>query len=244
MRNKRQAVYVILLAPVVFMASVVIHEIGHAYAISKTGAANPIILVWPGYVIYPDFGEKVDLIWPGKSFAITEAMPISQETTHIGPSLHPPIAPTLDHERIRENESIIVLMGVVATTVTSLYSLACISLFRPRGILLWVLAGFSLMHIDALAYTIFPVFFDAPHFLFWGGTISEPITSLTDLGLSQTVCVTLILVLSIVQFVWLYLLLSADKDVLPHDKSSNYAPLEPEAPNPHRLLRRYVTSSV
>lgn len=94
-------------------------------------------------------------------------------------------------------------MGIAATTAVSLLSLICISLFRPKGSLLWILGAGSLMHLDGLAYAIFPVFFDAPHFLFWGGTMSEPITALTRMGFSQELAVAVTVALSALQFAWL-----------------------------------------
>src|SRR5690606_15765288 len=106
----------------------------------------------------------------------------------------------------------------------------CISLFRPKGVVLWVLGAFSLMHIDALTYAIFPVFFGAPHFLFWGGTTSEPISALTNLGFTQAFSVSSVIFLSTIQFAWLYYLVSSSRGgLLPHNKSKNYAPSAPDA---------------
>src|SRR5690606_21032152 len=70
-----------------------------------------------------------------------------------------------------------------------------------------LLVAGGLLHMDLPFYTIFPLFFNAPHLYFFGGTRPEPIDGLVEMGLSQFLAVTLVLLVCAIQLCWLWLLL-------------------------------------
>lgn len=59
-----------------FLASVLIHEAGHAYTGVIFGFGTPIINIWPGIELFPSFGLTVSTTpWPGSSVAYVSFIP-------------------------------------------------------------------------------------------------------------------------------------------------------------------------
>ena len=189
----------------------IIHEFGHAFAIRYTTSVSSRIVIWPGYELYPELGAKYPRPWPGKSFAITEPVFLPKGLVMPNISIPPAPIPRLDPEIFEENENVIMLWGSVATLSFSILSLTLISILKPGKVLLYILVAGSLMHLDILAYAVFSGIFGLPHFVFWGGAISEPIVSLESMGIPKVLAIASIIGLSWTQFFWLHRLLRANK---------------------------------
>ena len=84
--------------------------------------------------------------------------------------------------------------------------------FKPKGIWLIITICGALLYYDILFYTVFPVFFNLPHFILWGGIVAEPIIGLSRLGIGQNISVIIILLLSYLQSLFLYKLLYKHKN--------------------------------
>lgn len=192
----------LVLIPCSFFVMVLVHEAGHAFAISVIGRTDAKVLIWPGYELYPDIGEKFTGKWPDKSLAITQVVPSLSRDPLAGFAF----SPVQQNVDARKEQGVIQLMGTVATTLTALLSLLCMTLFRPLGWVRRIMAALALFHLDALTYTVFPIFFAAPHFLVMGGSVAEPVAALESLGLPDGASVVLVLSLSAVQLIWLYFL--------------------------------------
>ena len=53
-----------------FLASVLIHEAGHAFSGAVLGLGTPIINIWPGIELFPNIGATVSTTaWPESSVA-------------------------------------------------------------------------------------------------------------------------------------------------------------------------------
>ncbi len=191
----------LLIPPLYVLTMVLVHEMGHAWTIGHIPTVKSSIYIWPGYQVYPQIGMKFPEAWPEKTVAFTYVALYSKfKPDGSDPLKHQGLlAQTVGH--------LALLAGSGATSLLSLLSLFLMSLFRPKGLCSWVLVAGSLMHLDMLTYTVFPVFFNVRHLILWAGEIPEPVEALFGLGVSRGFSVTAIILLSLVQFFWLYHLL-------------------------------------
>ena len=109
---------------------------------------------------------------------------------------------------LRRHESLIKLMGSTTTLLFGLLSLVLISLCKPEGLARWLLSAGSMLHLDMLAYTVFPMFFGTRHLILIGGALPQPVEALSGLGISNVFSIAAIVSLSLLQLGWLYHLLT------------------------------------
>lgn len=197
-----------------------IHEMGH-YIIGEIVLNKDIhFYIWPGYEIFPDFGEKLMAPWPDSSIAF------GIELRKFIPGFDS-LDLAIRTDVILKNESYIKLMGSGLNYMLSVLSLIILSLVKPKSYLFWFLVFISLLHIDMLTYTVFPIFFNAKHLYFIGGTDPEPITALIQLGVSKVISVIGVIALSIINFLWLYFVLV--NFIESPNKKIKFAPTAPDA---------------
>jgi hypothetical protein len=192
-----------------FIATVAIHETGHAITGKMIGLGKPKIHAWPGVELYPSLRRLSALEdWPERSIAhvffvhstrtITFEFP-EHGSLHISspvvtwPSAH------LDHlKRQRELMPFVALMGSGSTYIVSLLCLLFLWTKKPKGFFRTAAVLGALLVYDLLCYAVFPVFFSLPHLAIIGGSQPEPVGALVNLGFSNKMAVTLILTLCFV----------------------------------------------
>ena len=189
----KKGVAALLVVPAFLAAMILLHEAGHAGTAQALTGIECQIYIWPGIEIYPQFGSDQLMPWNAKSLALTKVVV-------------PDSAATL--QRVLDHNNLILFMGSGFTQLLSLLSLLAISLLRPKGILRRLLIAGALLHIDMLSYTVFPLF-HLRHLLFWGGNHSETLMALGAVGIPLYLSVPVIVLLSLGQFFWLYLLQSS-----------------------------------
>ena len=170
---------------------VVTHEAGHAGAAKLLGGIDSTIYIWPGYEIYPDIGKKHPSPIHIKGLGFTELVPSTDVRVWM---------------QVNRYENYMLFMGSGFTQLLSILSLCGMALARPQSTLRWLLLPGALLHIDMLTYTVFPLF-NLPHLVFWGGINSEPLIALARFGIPQYWAVSAVILLSALQFLWLYRLL-------------------------------------
>lgn len=210
MKSLKRFLVVSVMTIPLLMVTILVHETGHAVTARLLTGMKSEIHVWPGYQLYPKVGERYSLSWPEKSLAVTTLyppFPMLPANDFLDGEKNPPVAWRF-RGKVVEFSDWTMLMGSGATVLASLLSLLLIWILKPKGILLGALVLGSLMHFDMLTYSIFPVFFELPHLLVFGGSVPEPVRALTNLGVPDYFSVPAIIVLSIGEFSWLYLLLS------------------------------------
>ena len=184
-----------------FVASLIIHEAGHAVAGKLFGLGNPIINVWPGIELLPSIGKTVSSdLWPANAVAYVTFIPetptfavefpASTQSLRLDAKLK-----LIDTHTYHDNIflPIVGLMGSGTTYIMSLFCTLYMYLLKPKGVLRAVIATGTFLFYDILCYTVFPVFFGMSHLIFIGGAQPEPIISLVNMGMSFNTAVTLIL---------------------------------------------------
>ncbi|WP_206486549.1 site-2 protease family protein [Thalassotalea sp. G2M2-11] len=214
--NKRRVIIAAAI-PIIFIFSVLIHEYGHVLGAKFVGVNNLNIYVWPGYELSPNFGRPYDGEWPNNAIGFGIFSPeinqnISLNTDFLSglssiPSLNiQPLKPR--YQSITKTQhGVIALMGSGLNLIVSIMSILFLYQFRPKGIWYFLAASGSFLFYDILFYTVFPLFLNLPHLIFWGGSKAEPIMGLSSLGVDQNISVTVIVALSILQFFFLSKLL-------------------------------------
>lgn len=186
---------------------VLVHEAGHAVAAEYATPAAIEIHVWPGYEVYPEFGKRTHEPWPKGAPAFTALYPQSAPIGQDANGLRMFAFDKNEMYLMQRHSSLIALMGTAATTLLALVSLSMISLFQPKGLVLWCLAAGSLLHLDMLTYAVLPTFVGVRHLYFIGGETAEPVDALSGLGFPVSFSLTAIILLSLLQCAWLYYLL-------------------------------------
>lgn len=187
---------------------VLVHEAGHAVSAMYATDGVVQVHVWPGYELYPEFGNPTRGEWPRGSPAVTIVAPRpSASVTHDPASFRVFTTDKNVMYRLQHHLGLISLMGTVATTLVALVALSLISLLRPKGLLMWCLVAGSQLHLDMLTYAFLPTFLGARHLYFLGGELPEPVNALSALGFPEGVSLTAIGLLSLLQWAWLYHLL-------------------------------------
>ena len=201
-----------LFIPLYLVTMVLVHELGHAMTAAYVMPADIRLFVWPGVELYPDWGQRYPEAWPDRIPALTYVLPRPSQFVKRGttPSGLPGymVTDVAELERMKRSEHVSKLMGSAGTMLLALVSLLLIALLKPKGIALWLLSTGALLHVDLLAGTAFPIFFDARHLYFWGSATPEAVDALTGMGISQRVSVSAILVLALLHSLLLYYLLA------------------------------------
>jgi hypothetical protein len=226
MAKVRGALVFFTFAGLLFLVTVIAHEFGHALTARLLGNKEVAVYVWPGFEIFPDFGGRFRDEWPGSAAALTD-LHSTQAPPAAVPFVPPPFAvqgqslpegmppflpftagapasselgriiPVRGAELSTRNNGLIQLMGSGFTLMITLVCLSLLFLLKPAGMLLRILLMGSLLYYDLFTYTVFPYFFGAPHLLFFGGGVAEPVLGLENLGMNAALAVSLILALSL-----------------------------------------------
>ena len=195
--------------PAYLAVMILLHEAGHAVTAARSTDAKIQIHVWPGYELYPAFGNRFREKWPQGSPAVTTLSPASP--TLLARDAYGSYAVTFAEDEMRQMQPylpLIALMGTAATTLSAFIALSLISLFKPKGLMLWCLAAGSLLHLDMLTYAVLPTFLGVRHLYFIGGETAEPVEALSGFGLPESLSIAAIILLSVMQCLWLYYLLT------------------------------------
>ena len=192
-----------------FLASVLIHEAGHAFTGVIFGLGTPIINIWPGIELFPSFGATVSTTaWPGSSVAYVSFIPETPrfviEFPEIAQSLKlNPELKVVTKSTSQEDAflSIVGLMGSGTTYLASLFSTLYLYFIKPKGVYRALTACGTFLFYDILCYTVFPVFFEMPHLIFMGGIYPEPIICLVNIRFSYEIAVALVLGICAAQIV-------------------------------------------
>jgi hypothetical protein len=204
--------HILLTVPLFFLTMVLAHEAGHAVTAHYATRGEVRIYVWPGYELYPDPANTFPEAWPARTPAMTAVMPRPPQPVSLDTMAKAGLPSGIMISRrefyeLRRHEHLMKLMGSTTTLLLALASLAALSLFKPKGTVLWLLAAGSLLHLDMLTYTLLPTLFGVRHLYWIGGEVSETLEALAGLGLKPGFSITAIVLLSLLQWVWLFYLL-------------------------------------
>ena len=180
----------------VFLLSVLIHESGHALIAKSVGYNIDKIYIFPGYQLYPKFGDEFIGEWPHGQIAFTQI-----RSDIIFKSI-----PTKGQIELLENSwqpALIQLMGSGLTWLVSVMCLITLRFLKPWSILFYLMLVGSVFYYDIVFYVIFPYYFEVPHMVFWGGYPSEPVAALSKLGLDMGLSAGLILLICSIQTIYL-----------------------------------------
>lgn len=193
--------------PLYFILTVLTHEIGHAVTGKAVGLGTPIIHVWPGIQLYPDFGATLSSDDLHKRFvASVSFLPESKNLMLDFPKQHEfwNLTPTikLSSKRPHHEDSSSSFVGFMGSGTTYFFSVVCIIfllMFKPKGVLRNLIVLGSFLFYDILCYTVLPVFFGAPHLIVIGSNEPEPINAMVAMGIPFDVSVTLVIALCLIQ---------------------------------------------
>jgi hypothetical protein len=158
------AAFVVTLV-LVWVASLLLHEIGHGLAAQALGGRVVWLRVRPGIELWPAFGQVSGGPW-GTAIAV------------VGYTTGP------GWDENSWQGGVVGLMGSGFNLLLAALALGGLWLFRPRGWLRLLLIAEALMFADLLLYCTLPLF-DLPHYLVFGGDFPEPLVSAGALGLSR-----------------------------------------------------------
>ncbi|MCJ8271030.1 MAG: hypothetical protein MJK04_16720, partial [Psychrosphaera sp.] len=201
MSGKKKMLLAVLFMPLFILFSVISHEYGHVIGSKIAGVENVVAYVWPGYEIYPSIGSHYEGEWPKDTIGLSRRLPtasLNMSLHYAGnsnvPSLN--ILPKKTQPKLLSpsQDSIIKLMGSGLNLLISILSIIVMYRFKPKGMLLVLVTCGVLLHYDLLFYSVFPILFDLPHLVFWGGQLSEPVVALAQLGFNQMLSVTVVVV--------------------------------------------------
>jgi len=213
---------VLLGMPAFFIFSFFLHEVGHALTAFYFDMTDISMYFWPGFNI--SFIMNGNDLFPNVTFeSVNNRGANFMASTGFNPPKLPEnqisnIAnyivftdynlPKLPYKLPENQDGYISLMGSGLNYLLSLASIIYLYLTKQRGILFILAVAGAFLFYDILSYTIFPIFFDLRHLIFWGGTAPEPILALTKLGINQNFSVTFIIIVSIIHMLYLYKIMS------------------------------------
>lgn len=215
MHFNRKILITLIALPLPLIFSVITHEYGHLLTAKMLGIDSFHVYIWPGIELSPNFGRSFPTDWPEGAIAFTNNYPVSKNALFnagIYDQLSVPSSfsvssslgiksPIAKHVVTNENQyAIVALMGSVTNLVISFLCISIIYILRPKGMFLIVTVCGALLNYDLLFYSVFPVVFDLPHLIFWGGKTAEPINALTTLGINQYLSLVTIITLSFIQW--------------------------------------------
>ncbi|MGV3590798.1 MAG: hypothetical protein ACO1PZ_03845 [Gammaproteobacteria bacterium] len=196
-----------LLAAGYFLAMIIVHELGHIAALHVVSDAHIRVSVWPGYELYPMPGQRFRGTWPARGVVVVEPYWILAKPGEVLPASILATRGNEHHRELQKHSGLLKFMGAGATTLLSLICLILLTIRKPRAGLAVLFITGALLHVDMLSYTIFPLFLDAPHLYFFGGSEPEPLNGLVEMGLPQHLAVVLIALSSAAQLGWLFCLM-------------------------------------
>lgn len=166
-----------------------VHESGHGITVEILGGKFRAFYIFPGFEIWPEFGQSFPGNWNGLVAKVDYAFLESWGTNswQIG---------------------LVLLMGSGLNLFASILALTTLWIIRPNGWLMYFLIAESLMFLDILLYTFLPQL-HLKHFVFIGGNFPEPLLGALMLGFSETgfmifittisICISFILVVFVNQ---------------------------------------------
>ena len=184
-----------------FLASVLIHEAGHAFSGAVLGLGTPILNIWPGIELFPNIGATVSTTaWPESSVAYVSFIPETPrfviefpefaQSLKLIPELKVVTKSTFQEDAFLP---VVGLMGSGTTYLTSFFCTLYLYFTKPNRAYRALAACGTFLFYDILCYTVFPVFFGMPHLIFIGGIHPEPIICLVNIGFSHEIAIALVL---------------------------------------------------
>lgn len=157
----------------VWLASSLVHELGHGLTAQLLGGKLVWLSAWPGVQVWPNPGQPYEGEW-GTAIA--------------------KLAYTTGQDRGTDGwqDGLVWLMGSGTNLLLAALALGSLWLFRPQGWLCYLLIAQAMMFEDILLYAIFPELFGLPHYIIFGGSKPEPVNGAELLGCPRWVCVALI----------------------------------------------------
>ncbi len=186
--------------------SIAIHEMGHVVGGKLISVDNLAAYIWPGIELYPDLGSVYEDVWPNNEIAFTQHIPPSINILDYSntPPWNNSSITLLKKSPTEFDLNIIKLMGSGLTFILSLIAMLFIYLLRPSGkVLLFATFG-VLLNYDLLFYSVLPLIFNLPHLIFWGGNTAEPINALSKMYFSKHFWLTVVIIISTLQYLFLY----------------------------------------
>ncbi|HSR31700.1 MAG TPA: hypothetical protein VLY63_14125 [Anaerolineae bacterium] len=148
---------------VVWIASLILHEVGHGLTAQALGGEIVWLCVWPGVEVWPSPGQPSEGPW-GTAIARLA------------------YAPGEGWEEDGWQVGVVRVMGSVTTLLLAGLALGSLWLFRLQGWLRLFLLAQAFMFADLLLYCTLPEFFGLPHYLVFGGSVAEPLDGAELLG--------------------------------------------------------------
>jgi hypothetical protein len=157
----------------VWVASLMLHELGHGLAAQALGGQVVWVRVRPGIEVWPSFGQASRGPW-GTAIAVVgyTTGPGWGEDSWQG--------------------AVVGLMGSGFNLLLAALALGSLWLFRPRGGLRLLLITEALMFADLLLYCTLPEFTALPDYFVFGGDVPEPLRSAEALGCPRWVFLLLV----------------------------------------------------
>lgn len=193
-----KVIAIVLFLPLTFILSVFVHEYGHAISAHALGYEGFRFYIWPGYEIAPQLGNKYPQEWPRNAIAFGHYSPkkfdldVAYDEALGRFTLTTKLSANQPQKLTHLQEGIIGLSGSALNLMIAILSVLLIRHFRPQGVSLYVLRIGSMLFYDILTYTIFPVFFNTKHLVYWGGSEAEPVIALAKLGIPEEVSIAAI----------------------------------------------------
>lgn len=157
------AAFLVTLA-LVWVASLILHEVGHGLTAQALGGQVNWLRVRPGIEVWPLPGQRSKGPWGDTAIAA------------VGYTTGPDWGPG------SWQDGVVGIMGSGSNLLLAALALGSLWLFRPRGWLRLLLMAQALMFADLLLYCTLPEFFGLPHYLFYGGDVAEPLNGAERLG--------------------------------------------------------------
>jgi hypothetical protein len=195
-----------LLICIVLPLSVVTHEFGHAITGLSLGSNSPIIVVWPGWQIYPEFDSTRQADWPKDVIAQTRFVPqsnyvrIENSRSFLTQKiLFKPEKPAFSVSLSATESGLVLLMGSGLNWLLSMLALCFLMIFKNNKSMLITCTPFVFLYYDLVFYSLLPTFFDLQHWIFWGSNKAEPLLALIQIGVPHQLAVGIICGIALIQ---------------------------------------------
>ena len=202
----KKLLLIALLLPIGFVLSVLTHEFGHGLGAKIVGSHVEFIHVWPGYQIFPEFGEPATYEWPKGAVAeMGVSKYLEEESRFFGSGF------TISEEW---TATIIPILGSGINWVISIFFLAVLHFLKPNGVWLIISLTGATFYYDIFTSVIFPHFFNLPRLVFIGANYSEPILAFSHVNVSPHFTSTFIVSICVLQSILLVKIMKARRSNL------------------------------
>lgn len=172
----------------------------------QLGLDNPPKSVWPSLQSAPKLGDTNQNYWPKRNIALTDfdhknlnlkfedSLAYQIQDMQLN-SASPEIPPVPDTTK----NALILLMGSGLNWLLSLLTLFLLVTFKNNRFVLITCMPIAFLYYDLVTYTLLPALFGLKHFVFWGGSESEPLIGLITLGVNKQFAIIAISCIALAQ---------------------------------------------